>query len=107
MFPINTKLTKLDLAFPANVIHMMPPYAELRTANYPRKRELEALVSRWFFSGMKNLKTKPREGVDVTKALAHLKCVLSSFEPSHEHKTAAVAFLINEWFEEFSGEAAK
>lgn len=99
MFPINTKLTRADLVFPANVSHMMPAYKDIGA--YPRKRELEELVQGWFFSGLKGLKSKPREGVDETKALAHLKCILGSFEPKHEHKIAAVAFLINEWFEQF------
>lgn len=105
MFPVNEKLTRLDLAFPMDVSAMMPPYDH--KLDYPRRREFESLVATWFFCGLKNLKTKPRSGVNADKALAHLNCVLRSFEPKHEHKTQAVAFLINEWFEEFSGEAAK
>ncbi len=104
MFPINTKLTRADLAFPADVLAMMPPYDH--KLQYPRKRELQDLVSNWFFSGLKLKKVKPREGVDEKQALVHLKCVLGSFQPKHEHKIQAVAFLINEWFEEFTTEAA-
>jgi hypothetical protein len=104
MFPIK-KLSSTERAFPTSVEGMIPPYREI--GQYPRKRELEGLVDRWFFLGLKNLKTTPREGVNEAEALAHIKYVLSSWEPKHEHKTAGVAFLINEWFEEFSGEAAK
>jgi hypothetical protein len=84
---------------------MIPPYRAI--LDYPRKRELEDLVDRWFFRGLKNLKTKPRDGVNVDDALAHIEYVMRSWEPKHEHKTAGVAFLIDEWFEEFSAEAAK
>jgi len=99
VFPINDKLTKLDLAFPANVSHMMPPREVLR-GDFPNKREYERVFSDWFFNGLKSLEVTPREGVDKGKALAHIKCVMGSFEPAHEDKTAAVAFLLNEWFSE-------
>lgn len=104
MFPVNEKLTRADLAFHASVSRMMPPMSEI--GDYPGRRKNESLVSRWFFTGLKSVKTKPRDGVDETKALAHLQCVLRSFEPKHEHKIAAVAFLIHEWFEEFNAEVA-
>jgi hypothetical protein len=105
MFPIRTGLTKADLVFPTNVDGMIPPHREI--PEYPRRQHFEDLAQTWFFSGLKNLKSKPRQGVNETQALAHISYVLRSWEPKHEHKIAGVAFLINEWFEEFSGEAAK
>lgn len=65
-------------------------------------------ISFWFFKGAKRNgdaividgKTfKPREGVNANKALNAIKAVLSSWEPKHEHKEAACAFMLSEWFE--------
>jgi hypothetical protein len=39
--------------------------------------------------------------VDTNKALAHIQCIMMSFEPKHEHKTAGVAFLLDEWFSKY------
>lgn len=99
MFPIKKGITKADLAFATGVQGMMPAYSAIGA--YPRKRELEDLVQVWFFKGLKGLKSKPREGVNETEALAHLSYIMRSWEPKHEHKISGVAFLINEWFEEF------
>jgi hypothetical protein len=96
MFPINEKFTALDVAFPANVLRFMPKYEDVRGSD--AEKMYEGIVSTLFFRGGK-LKLKPRKGVDEAKAMRHIKCVLGSFEPSHEHKTAAVAWLFDQWFE--------
>lgn len=101
MFPIRKGLTKLDMAFATSVDGMLPARP---IANYPRKRELESLAQSWFFKGLKGLRSKPRDGVNETEALAHLSYCLRSWEPKHEHKIEGVAFLINEWFEEFEAQ---
>jgi|1185.fasta_scaffold07317_4 hypothetical protein len=101
MFPINGKLTKLDIAFPASVQRMMPAYDAIPEDYKRGSKPACRIASRWFFEGLpKATEFKPRTGVDVTQALAQLKCILGSFEPKHEHKKAAVAFLLDEWFEE-------
>ena len=37
---------------------------------------------------------------DTNKAIRHLKAILVSYDPKHEHKEAGVAFLLSEWFED-------
>lgn len=105
MFPIKKGITRADIAFAASVDGMLPAYREIPA--YPTRRHFEELAQTWFFHGLKNLKTKARAGVNETQALAHISYVLRSWEPKHEHKISGVAFLINEWFEEFSAEPAK
>jgi hypothetical protein len=99
MFPIRKGIKNVDIAFAGRVDGMLPPRP---IADYPRRRELETLVQDWFSSGLTKLTAKPREGVDGAEALAHLRYCMRSYEPKHEHKIEGVAFLINEWFEEFS-----
>jgi hypothetical protein len=48
-----------------------------------------------------------KEGIDRSVAMRHLKCIMSSWEPQHEHKTAGVAYLMSLWFEKFEYEKVK
>lgn len=65
-------------------------------------------VSHWFFGGAKregdklivgNKSFVAKPGVDATKALRAIRCVLGSFQPKHEDKEAACAYMLSEWFE--------
>lgn len=57
------------------------------------------LFSDWFYKGVSTDRLPPREGVDQTLAIRHLRCVIGSFQPKHEHKEAAAAYLMSLWFE--------
>jgi hypothetical protein len=99
MYPI-TKVTDADVAFPARVIHLMPPYEELVEKRTDREhRRLEGVVQRIFFEGGNTDRWVAKEGVDKRDAIRQIRCILASFEPSHEHKIAGIAFLLGEWFE--------
>lgn len=102
MYPIK-ELNPLEVAFGASrTAELMPAYsaipAEFKDFNCPTK--WNRVVSAWFFEGLKNAKWKPKAGVDTRKALLHIKAILGSFEPKHEHKEAGVAYLLSEWFED-------
>ena len=65
-------------------------------------------VSSWFYSGAKavnnvltvdGVEFRPKAGVNFGKALGAIRAVLGSFEPKHEHKEAACAYMLSEWFE--------
>jgi hypothetical protein len=67
--------------------------------NYPDRQKWERFQSDWFYCGLKSTDGLiPREGVDKAKAMRHLKTIQGSFEPSHEDKVAAVAYLASLWF---------
>jgi hypothetical protein len=42
--------------------------------------------------------------VDGELAIRHLQVIQASFEPKHEHKEAAVAYLASLWFTDFDYE---
>lgn len=97
----------LDVAF-GNIKHM-PKYetVPLQFKKHNGNAYVKA-VSKWFFRGAERhgdtltvdgVSFKARKGVDAIKALAAIKAVLGSFEPKHEHKEAACAFMLSEWFE--------
>ena len=52
----------------------------------------------FFYRGVKGLEIIPVDGVDKAKAWAHIRVVMRSWEPKHEHKEAACAYLMSLWF---------
>lgn len=67
----------------------------------PDKSKWVEITETWFFKGLpSNTEFKPRDGIDGHLALKHLRYVLSSFQPKHEHKTEGVAYLMSLWFED-------
>lgn len=100
------ELTGADVAF-GNIKHM-PKYGMIPEEFKRSSNPYVDAVSSWFFSGAKGtpdglvigkMKFTAKPGVDRTKALAAIKAVLGSFEPKHEHKEAACAFMLSEWFD--------
>lgn len=105
-----TKPAEVDditLAFPASVVGtLLPPMAEIpemfhewRPAD-PDARRWTDLADTWFALGL-NGYFVPKEGIDSEAARRHLRAVMGSFEPKHEHKIAGVAWLMSLWFERF------
>jgi hypothetical protein len=99
MMPV--EVDDAEIAFPASVTHLMPPnIAEIyRNRAYPP--EMEKIFALWFFKGVSIVEAVPKPGVDKLRALRHIRCIMGSHQPKHEHKTAAVAYLLGEWFEKF------
>lgn len=92
------EVSDLDLAFPANVMHLTPAYKDI-SDDFKRNGKWNQIFNKWFFSGLpKETKFIPNEGVDASKAMRHIRCVMGSFQPKHEHKSAAISFLLSEWF---------
>lgn len=113
MLPI-PEINGLDMAF-GNIKHM-PKYDTL-PADFKRHNGNEycKAVSAWFFRGAQaaphgieidGVVFKAKPGVSAGKALAAIKAVLGSFEPKHEHKEAACAFMLSEWFDIEKAKAA-
>ncbi len=107
MLAIPEKIDRLDIMF-GNIKHM-PRYDDIPTEfkRFHGNPYVDA-VSIWFFKGAKGAKNgieidgkvfTAKPGVDPKRALAAIKSVLCSFEPKHEHKGAACAFMLSEWFD--------
>lgn len=104
MFPI-AEVNVIDLAFPCNVSEIMPAYKDIPDQFKHDGSKWNRFFNDMFFCGIKNVKLKPRPGVDEAKAFAHIRAVSASFEPKREHKEAAVAYLMDQWFEDGTWEA--
>lgn len=91
-------VTNADVAFGDNVEKLMPRYAKIPKEFKDGNNYWCAWQSKWFYEGLKDYPT-PKAGIDKKKALRHLATIQKSFEPKHEHKSAAVAYLASLWFE--------
>src|SRR5690349_16692427 len=99
-----TVVDDLDMAFGARAVaDLMPPIAEIPDEfKQWRGNKWVDLQSEWFSLGIKLSQITPKPGVDFRAAIRHLKAIQSSWEPKHEHKMAAVAYLASLWFDDFT-----
>jgi hypothetical protein len=98
-----TKIDDATRAYPANVKHLMPTYEEIpkEFKNFNTRGGWVSWQMKWFFEGLKKEEVpNAKEGIDCNEAMRHLAAIQGSFEPKHEHKAAAVAYLASLWFEE-------
>lgn len=90
----------LDMAFGAR-LKDYPPYAEIpeqfKRHGAPECKAVSALFFRGGTLADHGRKLKP--GVDKAAFFSSLRAMLSSFEPKHEHKEAACAWLMAEYTE--------
>lgn len=92
-------VSPVDMAFGGKIGDLMPAYKELPEEFRCERDPFTRLVHKWFFEGLSKDAVKPKDGIDANAAWRHLKAIMVSFEPSHEHKTAGVAWLMSQWFE--------
>ena len=88
-------VSDLDIAF-GGIRGLMPNMSDI-PEDLPRWTT--KLFNDWFFCGLEKLSLTPKPGIDKDKALRHIRAIMGSFEPKHQHKEAAVAFYLGEWFE--------
>ena len=94
------EVSALDVVFGCKASDLMPSYEAVPDKFKNGNTKWNKLFSDWFFSGLKKLELIPKENVDKNKALLHIRAIMGSFEPQHEHKEAGIAFLLSEWFED-------
>jgi hypothetical protein len=64
-------------------------------------RKWTKIVNEWFFNGMRSVRViVKRKEIDQVVAMRHLKEIMNSWEPQHEHKIAGVAYLMSLWFDD-------
>ncbi len=56
------------------------------------------LFSDMFFAGVEDLKLMAVDGIDPELAWRHISACMRSWETKHEHKTAAVGYMLELWF---------
>lgn len=92
------EVSDVDMAFGGNAMELIPSYEKLKNEKIDPK--WVKLFSDWFYCGLAKLEIELNEGIDKQKALRHIKCVMKSFEPKHEHKELGVAYLFSQFFKD-------
>ena len=85
-------------AFPGTVKHLMPLMEDIPEEFQHSRNQWNRLFSDMFYSGLSKLDMKPAAGIDSKKAFIHVRTIMGSYEPKHEHKEAACAYLLSLWF---------
>ena len=92
-------VSAVDVAFGyGDIATLMPPMADIPEAFTRHSNPWVRLFVDWFYLGLDRMTAVPKDGIDKDRALRHIMCVMRSFEPKHEHKTAACAYLLSQWF---------
>ena len=89
-------------AFPTYVGDLMPAMDDIPEDFWRDRGEARpwlAFQRRWFFKGITRSEFRAKDGIDEAAALRHLTTIQRSWEPKHEHKEAAVAYLASLWLE--------
>ena len=105
---IPQEVSELDMVFGGKVMQLLPKYEDIpREFKQFSGTKWNNVIGDWFFSGLKNAKWTPKKGINTNKALRHIKAVLGSWEPKHEHKEAGCAYLLSQFFEDVQYEKGK
>jgi len=92
--------TDVDIAF-SSTKHM-PKMANIPEEFSDHYNKWVKAITEWFFCGIHSHQLMAKKGVNKTKAIRAIQAILGSYEPKHEHKTAACAYLLSEWFSDFT-----
>lgn len=95
------KVDAIDQAFGGKIDKLLPTYASIPD-EFKRHNgnKWVDVVETWFFEGLDPKRLIPEPHIDKRDALGHLRAIMCSFEPKHEHKIAGVAYLMSMWFAE-------
>jgi hypothetical protein len=90
-----------EVTFGMPAARLMPAYADI-PAEFRNRGDFDnpfvRLQAEWFFRGFKQWPLTPKPGIDHKRALVHLNEIQRSWDPPHEHKVAAVAYLMSLWY---------
>jgi hypothetical protein len=92
------EVTVHDFLFSGRIAHLLPTRDEIPEEFWNYKNPYSQFVGKWFFSGIRMDELRAKPGIDWQTGVRHLKAILNSFEPAHEHKTAGAAYLLSRWF---------
>jgi len=99
-------IDKLTEIFPAQLGDLIPKYEDIPEeyihsyGGSDHMKKMRRLFGDCFYYGLTELNLIPQEEIDKDIAWRHVRCVMASFEPKHEHKEAACVYMLSEWFKD-------
>jgi hypothetical protein len=94
------EIDDVTLAFPARALDWMPEMEDIPVEFVEETTEWSKIAHAWFYDGLSpETEFHAKEGVDAQAAFRAASATLRSFAPKHEHKMAAVAYMLSQWFD--------
>lgn len=82
-----------------SALKLMPTWVQIPPEFRHGKTPWNQFAAEWFFRGFSQWPFQPKPGIDHKAAVSQLNTIQRSFDPQHEHKDAAVAYLLSLWYE--------
>jgi hypothetical protein len=95
-------VTDVDIAFGGNIDNLLPPLSEIPTEFTEGWTKWNQLAEDLLFDRPLTGTISDREGIDVYVAARHIRAILKSYKPDHDHKIAGAAFLLSKFYEDIS-----
>lgn len=100
-------VTEVDLAFGGDRKKLLPEWSEIPKEFKDGDTKWNKQFNMIFFGGRAPGTVTGVEGIDPQKAGRHLRAVMKSWEPKHEHKEAGCAYLMSLWFGDWDPEGGE
>lgn len=99
--PVDIDDATMTFGAPLEMEMLLPKYDQIPEEFKSNFNKWVQLFDKWFFNGLpKGTQFIQKPGIDQVKALRHIRTIMASYAPKHEHKTAGVAYLLSCWFED-------
>ena len=96
----NENITALDVTFgPKNLSDFLPGMKDIPKEFFDYNNKWNRWASHMFNNGLKDWPVA-KSGIHFKQAAMHLKVIMTSWEPKHEHKLAGCGYLASLWLEE-------
>jgi hypothetical protein len=98
------EVSDIELAFGGDMEKLLPAWDDIPSEFKKGETKWNQLFNSIFFRGEAPGTISPVEGIDPMKAGRHIRAIMSSFQPKHEHKEAGCAYLMSLWFQDWNPE---
>jgi hypothetical protein len=92
------EVSDVDIAFGGRTNELLPPVEDIPEEFWKGHTKWNKLIDDVFYGRNLNGEIYEKEGIDVHSAARHIKAILASFQPKHEHKMAGCAYLASRFF---------
>lgn len=93
-------VTDAEIAFGGNIDDLLPPLSYIPKEFSDGWTKWHQLAEDLFFGRPLKGTISERDGVDSSLAARHIRAVLNSYKPGHDHKISGAAFLLSKFFED-------
>lgn len=97
---IPKEVSDLDVTFGGRSEELLPPIDVIPSEFWEGSTKWNKLASDIFYGRELKGELQEKVGIDVHFAARHIRAVLASFQPKHEHKMAGCAFLLSQFYKE-------